>query len=95
MFFARPSIQTIYGPLQLNRDVERFQRIDVKTSTSVGVSPLDDFISDIKSMASVYAALREVCSTDRRVRCHRETVESQNVRLNLQMTTIKGNIATS
>jgi hypothetical protein len=95
MVFALPSIQTIYGPLQLNRDVERFQRIDVKTSTSVGLSLLDGFISDIKSMASVYAALREVCARDRRVRCHRETVESQNVRLNLQMTTIKGNIATS
>jgi hypothetical protein len=81
--------------LRRNRDVERFQWIDVKTRIGIGALTLGDFVRHIKSMASVSAALREVWAMERRVRCHRETVESQNVRLNLQMTTIKGNIATS
>jgi hypothetical protein len=60
MFFAPSSIQTIYGPLRLNRDIERFQRIDVKYCAIQGLLPLDVFISDIKPVASVSAALREV-----------------------------------
>ena len=87
------SIQAVYGPFGSKRGIEPFQAIDVKTPTNHGRLGTDIFISDIKPMASVSAALGEVEGVAGRVRCHLKTAESQNHRLNLQMMVIKGNIA--
>jgi hypothetical protein len=54
------SIQAVYGPFGSKRGIEPFQAIDVKTPTIHGRLGTDIFISDIKPVPSVSAALGEV-----------------------------------